>query len=193
MLLGCALALDSFSICVADSLFEPSMTRKKKFFIVFLHALMQGVMPLLGYFFVRCLATFLPVLLKITPFLSFFLLSFIGGKMIYEVKSFNNAEDDTSSQKSPSSPSLTLSILLFQGLAASVDALSVGFTIARLSFFRALSSILIIVFITMVFCIAAFYLGGKVATRFRSRAQVAGGVVLILIGCEILISFFFNL
>lgn len=180
---GCALSLDSFSICVADALVEPAMSRKKKFSIILLHSLMQAAMPMAGYFCVHFIATLLPIFLKITPYISLVLLSYIGGSMIYE--STHSKDSDT-----PNISTLTTPIILMQGVAASIDALSVGFSIANFNATKLFVCVTIIAMTTFIFCIVAFFIGKCIADKYSSRAKILGGVILILIGIEILISSF---
>ena len=82
---------------------------------------------------------------------------------------------------------LTAGALILQGIATSIDALSVGFTIAELNWVMALIEALIIAVVTLIICMAGLFLGRKFGTRLSGKAQILGGVILILIGIEIFI------
>ena len=78
--------------------------------------------------------------------------------------------------------------LLIQGVATSIDALSVGFTIADYNFIRALTASVIIAAVTFVVCICGLMLGKTFGTRLSDKAQILGGVILIIIGIEVFVS-----
>ena len=80
------------------------------------------------------------------------------------------------------------SMLLVQGVATSIDALSVGFTISEYGFFMAVICALIIAVVTFIICMAGLYIGKKVGTKLAGKANILGGVILIFIGIEIFIT-----
>ena len=84
--------------------------------------------------------------------------------------------------------SLTFTLLLVQALATSIDALSVGFTIAEYEFLKALIAVLLIMAVTFIICLAGVIIGKKFGTRFAGKAGIAGGIILILIGIEIFVT-----
>ena len=88
---------------------------------------------------------------------------------------------------------LTWGALIVQGVATSIDALSVGFTIADYSFLRAFAASLIIGVVTLVICLLGLIFGKKIGGKFVSTATIIGGVILILIGIEIFIKGLFGL
>lgn len=180
--LGVALSFDSFSLCVADALVEPLMARKKKALITFMHSAFQALMPALGYVLVRVVAGVLTFFLRLTPYISFFLLTFLGVKMIKEAL---HGEGESAP------PVLGVGVLLSQGVAASIDALSVGFAIASYNVGEVLATALIIAAVTGVFCVVAFALGKTLSARFSKQAGVVAAIILIAIGLEILIQSFF--
>ena len=81
--------------------------------------------------------------------------------------------------------------LILQGIATSIDALSVGFTIAEYDIFSALVSALIIASVTFAICTAGIFIGRKVGTALSAKAGIFGGAILIIIGLEIFITSFF--
>ncbi|MBR4305349.1 MAG: manganese efflux pump, partial [Ruminiclostridium sp.] len=114
------------------------------------------------------------------PYIALALLCFIGGKMLFDAIKYG--DDDEEKQK------LTLPLLLIQAVATSIDALSVGFTIAEYSFLTALVAVCLIMAVTFVICLAGVIIGRKFGTKFAGKAEIAGGIILILIGIEIFIS-----
>ena len=108
------------------------------------------------------------------------LLCFIGGKMIYDgIK--NGAEDDTKEVKTG------ILGLLIQGVATSIDALSVGFTIGEYDVFMALTASAVIAAVTFGVCVAGVFIGRKFGLKFREKATIAGGIILVVIGIEIFV------
>ena len=83
---------------------------------------------------------------------------------------------------------IAFTALLVQGVATSIDALSVGFTIAEYDFITALVSVLIIAIVTFGICFMGIFIGKKFGTKFAGKAGILGGAILIIIGIEILIS-----
>ena len=108
------------------------------------------------------------------------LLGFIGGKMLIE--GIRGGGDDDAA------PRLGLGALLVQGVATSIDALSVGFTIAEYDWLMALVCSLIIAAVTFLICIGGLFIGRKFGIKLAGKAQILGGVILIGIGLEIFIS-----
>ena len=178
--LGLGLAMDAFSVSLANGLNEPFMKRKKMTLIAGTFALFQAAMPLLGWFCVHSLLCYFKVFEKFIPWIALFLLCFIGGKML--VDGIRNKDCDECVVK------LTPLSLLVQGIATSIDALSVGFTIAEYSFGGAFTSALIIAAVTFVICYAGLMIGKKFGTKLSNKAQLLGGAILIFIGIEIFVT-----
>jgi putative Mn2+ efflux pump MntP len=111
------------------------------------------------------------------------LLYFIGGKMLVEGIKEENEENKKKT--------LSLGVLAVQGIATSIDALSVGFTIAEYDFPKALIACLLIGLITFAICFAGGEIGKKAGTKLASKAGILGGAILIFIGLEIFITSFF--
>ncbi len=184
ILLGFALTMDAFSVSIADGLNEPRMKKKKMLFIAGTFAFFQFVMPLLGWACVYALLEKFKAFQYAVPWIALILLFFIGGKMIYEnIRSRGKEEQETIEGRR-----LTFIALLIQGIATSIDALSVGFTIANYTWNMALYACLLIALVTFIFCIIGVFFGKKISSKFSSYAELLGGIILIAIGLEIFIS-----
>lgn len=182
ILLGVGLAMDAFSVSLANGLNEPNMSKGKTCGIATTFAVFQFFMPLLGWVCVHTILDLFNNLQFIIPWIALILLGYIGGRMIYEgIKG-----DDEEAQNVGTS----FSQLMVQGVATSIDALSVGFTIAEYKLSEALVASSIILVVTFIICITGLLLGKKVGTRIGSRATILGGVILIGIGLEIFITSF---
>ena len=181
--LGIALAMDAFSVSLANGLNEPCMKKTRMCGVAGIFALFQGAMPLLGWFCVRSLANIFETFEKLIPWIALVLLLFIGGKMLIE--GIQNKEEDCCCR-----PGLTLWALIVQGIATSIDALSVGFTIEEYTFKPALLVVSIIAVLTFIICMIGIALGKKAGMRFSGKAGILGGVILILIGIAIFVRSF---
>ena len=180
VLFGLGLAMDAFSVSLANGLAEPCMCRRKQLMIAGTFSVFQGVMPLLGWFCVCTVVHWFSWLEGLIPWVSLVLLSVIGGKMLFGALKKTGEEECTCV--------LGISALILQGVATSIDALSVGFTIADYTFLPALIESLIIAAVTFGTCWLGVYLGKRFGTRFSNRAEAFGGVLLILIGIEIFLT-----
>ena len=183
ILLGLGLAMDAFSVSLANALNEPNMKMKKTVFIAGVFAFFQALMPLIGWICVHTILSHFQNFQNLIPFIALVLLSFIGGKMLLD--GLKNNELDKEPMK------LGIVSLLVQGIATSIDALSVGFTIANYDFLSALLCALIIAIVTFVVCLLGLALGKKFGTHLASKSQVLGGAILIFIGLEIFITAIF--
>ena len=179
-LLGVGLAMDAFSVSLANGLQEPNMKKRKLFGIAGTFAFFQALMPLIGWVCVHTLVQYFQAFEKFVPWIAFALLGFIGGKMVYE--SFKGGEEE----EAP--PKVGFWGLIVQGIATSIDALSVGFTIAEYTVYMALACAGIIAAITFVLCAVGIEIGKKFGTKFSGKATAFGGIILILIGLEIFIT-----
>ena len=179
ILLGVGLAMDAFSVSMANAMIENKMKKGRMCFIAFIYAFFQAIMPLTGWVLVHFAAQKFSLFNKAVPFIALLLLGFIGGKMI--VEGIKNNSEEQNIQK------LTLAVLLVQGVATSIDALSVGFTISDYDFAAALVAALIIAAVTFIICIIGLLIGKKFGTVFSNKASLLGGTILVLIGLEIFI------
>ncbi len=180
ILLGFALAMDAFSVSLANGLGEPKMKPSKLAVIAGAFAIFQALMPMIGWFFVHTAAEHFESFEKFIPWIALFLLLYIGGKMIHDSIREKELGDNMGNKVTPS-------ILLVQGIATSIDALSVGFTIAEYNIYEARVSIFIIAAVTFVICAAGLVIGKKCGTKLAGKAGILGGIILIAIGVEIFI------
>ena len=183
VLLGAGLAMDAFSVSVVNGMHEPGMSSGKKLKIAGVFAGFQTLMPLLGWVLVHTLLQLIKQAEGWIPWIAFVLLFLIGGKMVLE--GVTNSGDDRSEL---TKHRLTPAVLVVQGIATSIDALSVGFTIADYKIWTAIIAALIIGVVTFVICRIGLVLGVKVGTKLNRHASIIGGIILIGIGVEILIS-----
>lgn len=191
-LLGVGLAMDAFSVSAANGLAEPNMKKSKEFSISGTFAFFQFLMPMLGWVLVRFAAEQFTAFQKAVPYIALALLLFIGGKMLYEgIKNKGgndiNGENGERGEEATAVTKLTLMRLLVQGIATSIDALSVGFTIAEYKVTEALVCSAIVAAVTFGICVAGTYIGKKFGTKLAGKATILGGVILIIIGLEIFI------
>ena len=126
ILLGVGLAMDAFSVSLANGLHEPCMKTRKMCGIAGIFAVFQGVMPMIGWICVHTIVQYFQSFEKLIPWIALFLLCFIGGKMLIEgIKGEDGCDENAG---------VGLAALMVQGVATSIDALSVGFTIAEYGF-----------------------------------------------------------
>ena len=181
ILLGIGLAMDAFSVSIANALNEPEMKITRMSLIAGCYAFFQFIMPVAGWVCVHTIAQIFTSFQKFIPWIALILLLYIGGKMLWE--SFHNEESDDSSEIKK----LTFVLLIVQGVATSIDALSVGFTIADYNFSSALVASIIIAAVTFVICITGLKIGKTVGNRLSGKAEILGGLILIGIGIEIFV------
>jgi len=179
ILLGVGLAMDAFSVAMANGLNEPKMKQGKICGIAGLFGLFQGLMPLIGWICIHTVMQYFTALEKLIPWIALGLLSYIGGKMVLD-----GLHPDAEETK----PGVGFAALVVQGIATSIDALSVGFTIADHDLPAAVLAAAIIAAVTVVICYAGVIIGKTVGNKIAGKAGIFGGVLLILIGLEIFIS-----
>lgn len=180
ILLGVGLAMDAFSVSLANGLNDPSMKKNRMSLIAGVFAFFQAAMPMIGWICVHTIMQYFTSFEKFIPWIALILLCYIGGKMLYE--GIKNADGEEAKEE------LSFTVLLVQGVATSIDALSVGFTIAEYGFVMALICALIIAVVTFIICILGLELGKKFGTKFAGKASILGGIILIGIGLEIFIT-----
>ena len=181
VLLGVGLAMDAFSVSLANGLNEPCMKKKKMCGVAGVFALFQAAMPMIGWICVHTIVEKFQAFEKFIPFIALILLVYIGGKMLLE--GLKKKEEDEEECKA-----VGISALLVQGVATSIDALSVGFTIAEYGLVMAIVCAAIIAVVTFFICMAGIAIGKKFGTKLAHKASVFGGVILILIGLEIFLT-----
>lgn len=178
VLLGVGLAMDAFSVSMANGLKEPQMKAGRMSLIAGVYAFFQFVMPMIGWIFVHTVVVYFLAFEKFIPWIALVLLLFIGGKMLIEGIKGGDEEDNSPKQ-------LSFGVLIVQGIATAIDALSVGFTIAEYDWVMAVVASLIIAIVTFAICIGGLVIGKKIGTKLNNKAAILGGVILIVIGIEI--------
>ncbi len=183
ILLGIGLAMDAFSVSLANGLHDSAMKKCKMCGIAGVFSLFQFAMPMLGWVCVSTVAHCFKLFERFIPYIALVLLCYIGGKMLYDGLKADADTEETSE--------LGFVALLIQGVATSIDALSVGFTIADYNFLEALIACLLIGVVTFFICFAGLSIGKVAGTRLAGKAGILGGVILIFIGLEIFITSIF--
>ena len=178
ILFGVGLAMDAFSVSIANGLHEPEMPMRRSLLIAGTFAVFQTVMPLLGWFCIHSIEEAFQAFQPFIPWIALGLLVYIGVKMILE--GIHPKEEEGTSLKGGA--------LFIQGVATSIDALSVGFAIAEYTAALAIIESVIIGAVTFGICMAGVRLGGKIGTKLSGKAPILGGIILILIGIEIFVT-----
>lgn len=190
ILLGFGLAMDAFSVSIADGIQNASMKRREMVRIAGTFSFFQWLMPLLGWFCVHEAVQAFSFMERFIPWIALLLLVYIGGGMIREGldeyrKAGKSEGDPERIRESSYGKKLAWKTLILQGIATSIDALSVGFAIAEYRALDALAASLIIAAVTMAVCLFGVSIGRKAGTLLSSRATILGGCILIFIGLEI--------
>ncbi len=183
IMLGVGLAMDAFSVSLANGLGEPNMKKRKMCGVAGIFAAFQFAMPMIGWFCVSTAAQRFKQFEPFIPWIALVLLTCIGGKMIWEGITSRESEEEK--------PAVGLLALLIQGVATSIDALSVGFTISDYTTTEALLACLLIGIVTFFICFTGLAVGKKAGTKLANKAGIFGGAILIFIGLEIFITSLF--
>lgn len=188
LLVAVALSMDAFAVGLTNGMAESKMRIGKILLIAAFYGFFQFLMPVAGYCFSGIFSSLIE---KIAPWLSFILLAFIGGKMVFDgvremQKNRRGAEESTAGKP------LTLGTLTLQAAATSIDAAAVGVSFLALSTAGTLClniwwDALIIGGVTFTLSVLAVFLGKLIGNKLAEKAEIAGGVVLIVIGVKILI------
>ncbi len=176
--LGAGLAMDAFSVSLANGLNEPCMKVRKMCGVAGIFSLFQFAMPMIGWICVHTIMQYFQIFGKLIPWIALALLAYIGGKMLKEGITCKGEEDCECT-------AVGLSALLVQGVATSIDALSVGFTIADYDWVMALVCCLVIAIVTFILCSIGLVLGKTFGTKLAGKATILGGLILIIIGLRI--------
>ena len=179
ILFGVGLAMDAFSVSLANGLNEPHMKKRKMFGIAGVFAGFQALMPLIGWVCVNTVVKYFESFEKLIPWIALILLLYIGGKMLLDGIRKNGEEEKVG---------VGIAALMLQGIATSIDALSVGFTIAEYNWLMAFVYAMIIAIVTFIICMFGIIIGRKFGTKLSDKAQILGGSILIFIGIEIFVS-----
>lgn len=178
-LIGVGLAMDAFAVSICKGLAMRRMNYKKAIIIAAFFGVFQALMPALGYVLGT---TFANKIAAIDHWIAFILLALIGANMIKEALS----SDDDECQDD----SLRLGDLIMLSIATSIDTLAVGITFA---FFNVslLLSVSMIGIITFIICVIGVKVGNVFGEKYKSKAELAGGLILIVMGAKILIDHLF--
>lgn len=179
-LLGIGLAMDAFSVSLANGLNNPKMKKSYMCLIALVFGVFQGLMPLLGWVCVHTVMQYFKALEHMIPWIALGLLAYIGIEMILEGVRKNKDEEEGGK--------LSARLVVVQGVATSIDALSVGFTIASYSAGNAILAALLIATITFVICLGGIVIGKRFGTKLSEKASVFGGIILLIVGLEIFIT-----
>jgi len=180
IMLGAGLAMDATAVSMANGLNEPKMSKGKMLGIAGMFSFFQALMPLIGWICVHTVVQCFETFERFIPWIALILLCYIGGKMLYD--GIKNKEEDGLEH------SVGFKALVVQGIATSIDALSVGFTIADYGFVQALVAALLISAVTFILCTSGVMIGKKFGTWLANKATILGGCILIAIGLEIFIT-----
>ena len=190
IMIGIGLAMDAFSVSLANGLNEPKMPKRKMTLVALTFAVFQGLMPLIGWICVHTVVEAFSAIEVLIPWIALGLLGFIGGKMLYEGIKEYRCRKDGSGEECPVPRALGPSALLVQGIATSIDALSVGFTISDYTLPEAVVAAVLIAFVTFIICFVGILLGKRFGTALSGSSSIFGGAILIFIGVEIFITSF---
>jgi putative Mn2+ efflux pump MntP len=179
ILFGVGLAMDAFSVSMANGLNEPKMKRNRMGLIAGVFAFFQFLMPMIGWICVHTIVQYFQMFEKFIPWIALFLLFYIGGSMLIE--GIKGGEEEELK-------GVGFRALLIQGIATSIDALSVGFTIADYGFMMAFVCSVIIAVVTFFICMGGLQIGKTVGTKLSNKAAILGGAILIFIGLEIFVT-----
>ena len=182
---GVGLAMDAFSVSMADGLENPKMNKSEVVRIAGTFAFFQWLMPMIGWVCVHSIVLYFSFFQRLIPWIALLLLSHIGCKMIRDALKKKRTTGGDAEAKTQKLDSRTL---IMQGIATSIDALSIGFAIANYHLGEAFSSSLIIAIVTFLLCVEGVHLGRLFGTKLAGKANILGGLILIAIGVEIFVA-----
>ena len=176
-LIGVGLSMDAFAVSVCKGLNMKTLNRKHALVIGLFFGGFQGLMPLLGWLLGK---QFEGYITAFDHWIAFVLLAFIGGKMVWE------ALHEDPEETEQGEPKLDLKELLMLAVATSIVALAVGITFAFLQV-NIWGAVSLIAATTFVLSLIGVWVGNRFGSRFQTKAEIAGGVILVLIGLKILL------
>lgn len=179
-LIGVGLSMDAFAVAVCKGLAMKKVNKKQCFVIALFFGGFQALMPLIGWFLGRQFESYIT---SIDHWIAFVLLGFIGGKMVVEAC---KKEDESEEVCQKEDQTLNIKELFLLAIATSIDALAVGITFAFLQM-PIVEAITIIGVTTFVLSIIGVYVGNIFGNKYEKKAELAGGIILILIGLKILL------
>lgn len=204
-MLGLGLAMDAFCVSMSNGLICGRLGLADRLRIAGTYAFFQFLMPVVGWICVHTIAERFAVFHKMVPWIALLLLLYIGGKMLLEAWEIHQARKKEASPVSGSagdqgkisreggskqdgcSGRIGWNVLFMQGIATSIDALSVGFTIVDYPASAALTASLIIAIVTLLVCLVGIQIGVFLGNVLEEKANILGGCILIFIGLEIFV------
>ena len=183
ILFGLALSMDAFSVSVANGLEDEHIRGPKSFLMAGTFGFFQAVMPMIGYGIVVLLSQSIEPFRRVIPFIAFGVLLFLGVRMIVEYVKKRKHRDS----ESPPSRSVTYPMIFAQGVATSLDALSVGVSSYDLTVTHMVIRVAIVGVMTFGICLLGVFIGWKISGTIPKYAELCGGIILCLIGIEILV------
>ena len=168
VLLGVGLAMDAFSVSMANGLHDPKMTKSSMVKIAGTFGIFQAAMPMIGWVCVHTIVELFASFETLIPWIALALLGYIGGKMLLDGIRGEEAEE---------AAQLSAGALFMQGIATSIDALAVGVTFAFLET-PILSAVGIIGVTTFCISVAGVAVGCWFGARYKKRAEITGGAIL---------------
>lgn len=189
ILVSISMSVDCMTIGATDGIQEPNMKKRKIFFIAFIFGLFQGMMPTIGYFVGYY---FREKLEAYIPWIAFTLLCLLGIKNIFEwvkerIKEKKEKENPSEEKEAEEKKKLTIPGILVQGIATSIDALSIGFVYLNYSITNAMIVFSIIAVVTFALSLLTIFLGKKVGKWLEEWSGLIAGIVFIGIGLKILL------
>ncbi|OKZ78409.1 MAG: hypothetical protein BHW01_01180 [Clostridium sp. 27_14] len=174
ILLSIGLGMDAFAVSVCKGISMKKMNWKKACIIGLYFGGFQAIMPVIGYFFG---SSFESIITNIDHWIAFILLAIIGAKMIQEA--FQKEEEEYNED-------ISVKTMIVLSIATSIDALAVGITFAFLKV-NLLLAITLIGTITFILSVIGTKIGNRFGDKYKSKAELAGGIILIIIGLKILL------
>ena len=187
VLLGVGLAMDAFSVSIANGLADSGMKKGRMISIAGTFAGFQFLMPMIGWLLVTEAARLFKWFSPLIPWIALILLLIIGGGLLKDgIEELRASREGSAKEGEPADAAkLSFWALMMQGVATSIDALSVGFTTAAYNSMQALVSSLIIGVVTLFICLGGLRIGRRLGELLAGRASILGGLILIGIGLEI--------
>ncbi len=179
-LLGVGLSMDAFAVAICKGLAMKQVNKKQMFVIALFFGVFQALMPLIGW---AVGSTFAKKIAAFDHWIAFVLLSIVGGNMIADAIKEWKDEDKVEVMDPP----LDLKELTLLAIATSIDALACGVTFSFYENFNIIKAILIIGITTFCISSGGVYVGNIFGGKFKSKAQLTGGILLIFLGIKILL------
>lgn len=173
-LIAVGLSMDAFAVSVCKGLAMPKCTFKKAAIVGLWFGGFQALMPAIGYILG---AQFQEAIASIDHWIAFVLLALIGGNMVHEALDNDEEEADAS---------LDVKTMFLLAVATSIDALAIGITFAFLKV-SIIPAVCFIGIVTFIISFAGVKIGNVFGARYKNKAEIVGGVILILLGLKILL------